>query len=151
MTAPIFKATFSDFKSIKTRGVYQFIFEVPVDKADAALDTLGGVPKPAQEVWVGIALLDPDKAAPEPAKPVLLGKRRFEELPLVQQAVLRCQEMDFREFLRNSNRKAGNAEEAAEAVRIQCGVKSRADLLPDTQAGNRWLLIESAYRAWKAA
>jgi hypothetical protein len=44
----------------------------------------------------------------------------------------------------------GDLREAAETVRVRSAVASRKDLLPDTQAGNRWLLIESAYRAWKS-
>ena len=146
-----FKATFSDFRLIKGRKVAQIIFELPIEGCDAALEALGGVPRPDRETWAAIARLDP-KAVPEPSEPIQLGKRTFEELPFSQQAALRCQDMEFREFLRHEcGSKAANAEEAAEEIRARCGVTSRKDLLPNTQAGNRWLLIESAYQAWKAA
>ena len=37
------KATFSDFKLIKTRKVAQLVMEIPVEQADAALKALGGL------------------------------------------------------------------------------------------------------------
>ena len=145
-----FKAAFSDFRLIKGRKVAQIIFELPIEGCDAALEALGGVPRPDRETWAAIARLEP-KAVLEPSEPIQLGKRTFEQLPFAQQAALRCQDMDFRTFLRNWGWGAANAEEAAETVRIHCGVTSRKDLLPNTEPGNRWLFIESAYRAWKAA
>ena len=52
---PAIRATYSDVKLVKTRKVFQLIFEVPIEDADNALRVLGGLPRPAAERWVGIA------------------------------------------------------------------------------------------------
>ena len=59
MTAPAaFQATYSDFKLIKGRKCAQIILEVDIERADAALEALGGVPQPHRETWVGVARID---------------------------------------------------------------------------------------------
>lgn len=50
-------AVFADAKSIKTRSVYQLIFEIDIAQADAALQYLGGIPQPGNERWAVIARL----------------------------------------------------------------------------------------------
>jgi hypothetical protein len=56
-------ATFSEVKIIKTRSVMQIVCEIPIDQADEALRILGGIPQPAEERWVGIALSKPERKA----------------------------------------------------------------------------------------
>jgi hypothetical protein len=51
------KATFADFKIVKTRKLAQLIFEIPIEQADSALAALGGIPRSDAERWVAIALL----------------------------------------------------------------------------------------------
>ncbi len=160
MTRSVFQATFYDQKPLKTHGSHLFVFEVPNELADEALRILGGLPRHAKEhaVWVGIARIDPDKAnpakavneAPKPADEPKIA-RPFNELPLSQQAALRCQDRDFRAFLRAiypEHAPINNAEQAAYVVRSLCGVSSRADILSGTQAGGRWLLLMSAYESF---
>lgn len=55
MTA--FQAEFVELQQVKTRSVYKIVLEIPAEQADAALDVLGGVPKPGKQVWVGVARL----------------------------------------------------------------------------------------------
>ena len=50
-----FQAVYADFKLIKTRGMTQFIFEVPIEHSDAAYQVLGGMPVQGESVWVAIA------------------------------------------------------------------------------------------------
>jgi hypothetical protein len=52
-----FRATYSDFKYIKTRSCVQIIFEVPIEASNEAYEILGGVPKPGAEIWCAIARL----------------------------------------------------------------------------------------------
>lgn len=52
-----FGAEYSDFKLIKTRGVIQICFEVPLEKADHAYQVLGGMPDASKSAWFGIAKL----------------------------------------------------------------------------------------------
>ena len=86
------RAAFSDFKTIKTRKVAQLIFEVPIEQSMDALNSLGGVPQFDSEQWVGIA---PITAEAKPEKP----KKRFNEMPLSQQAAIMCGDQQFVEFL----------------------------------------------------
>jgi hypothetical protein len=53
-----FQAVYADFKLIKTRGVTQFIFEVPIEHSDAAYQVLGGMPVQGESVWVAIARIE---------------------------------------------------------------------------------------------
>ena len=145
MTASAFKAAFADFKLVRGRKVAQFIFEVPTEDADAVLETLGGVPQPHIEKWAGICRIAPEqesKTVPEPVK----ERRKFHELPMAQQAGIRCGDPVFYRFLRE--RCSIGGESAEDYVRDYCGVTSRAELKPDTNQGNRWLLLESGFQAW---
>ena len=104
-----FRATFSDFRIVKGRKVAQFIFETPIEGADAALEALGGVPRSDAEVWAGIARLDLSKASHEPRKPsgeisppkesTPKERRRLASLPLPQQAAMRCDDKEFQIFI----------------------------------------------------
>ena len=148
MTASAFQATFADFRLIKGRKVGQLIFELPIEAVDAALETLGGVPRPDRESWVGIARIDPNRAAsasPEPVK----ERRKFSDMPMSQQAALRCDDWEFRTFLRSRNFKADDKDQAADAVRDLIGVKSRAEILPDIPAGRGWLELERQFEEWR--
>jgi hypothetical protein len=57
------KATYSDWKLVKTRGVVQIVFEVPLAEADSAYELLGGMPITANERWFGIAAIKQEAAA----------------------------------------------------------------------------------------
>jgi hypothetical protein len=152
MTQPAFKATFSDFKLVKTRSVAQFVFEVPIEAAGAALEALGGLPRPDAEVWAGIARIQdgPTNALEAPQRPD--AARRFHDLPLPQQAALRCRDMDFRTFLRDVKQvPAINAAEAAESVRSICHVTSRSQFALDDKAAARWRRLNLTFELWMAA
>lgn len=56
-----FTATYSDLKVVRTRQVVQFIFEVPLEAADHAINVLGGMPSPMQERWFAIARMESPK------------------------------------------------------------------------------------------
>ena len=150
-----FQATFSDFRLVKGRKVAQLVFEVPIEAADAALQTLGGVPRPDQEAWVGIARIDPTKTVSDAPKPAGEPKerRRFNTLPISQQAAMRCNEASFLAFLTESYGgdpagKPFTETSAAEFVRQFCGVSSRADLNLMHPSGDRWSTLEFDYRLW---
>lgn len=155
-------ATFADFKLIKTRKVAQFWFEVPIEEADAALATLGGLPRPDAERWVGITPLkvpaesgavgehgsNAGRSAP-PARtegPDKAGhsRRQFASLPRSQQAALMCDRQDFREWVCRV-KKWPDLEPTADYVRAACGVDSRANLDTDPAAGARWDKLHNEY------
>jgi hypothetical protein len=156
MTSAAFKATYVDARPYRGLKIVRFMFDVAVEDSTDALAILGGFPRPDEPVYVGIAPIKEGATkavseAPKPANDVPKEHRPFNEWPPSQQAFLRCQDINFRAFLRATYPDRGpirNAEHAAELVRSLCGVASRADILLGTQAGGRWLLLMSAFEAW---
>jgi hypothetical protein len=145
MTA--FKATYSDFKVIRGRKVAQIILEVPLEQADEALTVLGGVPRPDQERWVGVARIDPNaaKAAPEVAgepTPPKGGK-------YAKRAGIVCNEPGFWTFITEIFPQARHHGNAAEFVRSYCGVKSRSDLDHNEEAQRRFRGLVADYEFWR--
>ena len=149
-SAAAIKATFSDFKLVRGRKVAQMIFELPLEQADAALSALGGLPRPDQETWVALARLDPKAIAAKPDEPVK-ERKRFAELPLPQQAGIRCADEDFWAFISGKSDTFGNvmsSDDAARLVREWCGVQSRSELsMPGAAA--RWRKLEDDYQLWR--
>ena len=157
------RATYADWKLIKTRARVQIVFEVPVEQADDAYQLLGGMPVAANEVWCGIARLDKSKAADQPrpdqsvgvpagAKyiPTSEGPRKFETLPYATQAGIRCNDAVYRAFLREMcAQSAFQPDEAATAIRELCEVESRADIRPGTDAEKKWRELEGWFAAWQ--
>jgi hypothetical protein len=165
MTAPAaFQASFADFRLVKSRKVAQFVFEVPIEAADAAMAALGGFPRPDAEVWVAVARIDPKaasvavKPASEPAKTEATAKPklRWEDMPYSQQAAIRCEDFNFRRFLAHTDKRVGNvplvynAEVSACRVRELCYVDSRKNIVKGTFTGDQWASLEAEYQSWLA-
>lgn len=70
-------------------------------------------------------------------------RRRLSELPLAQQAALRCADARFQKFMR-----AADADEAARAVRAACKVASRAEFDTVVEAGAAWRRVDAEFSAW---
>ena len=141
------QGTFADLKSVKTRSVVQMVVEIPIEQAEQIVRAFG-FPQPGAEIAVAVARLDPEKAKaalppPEtPAKP----KKRFHELPLSQQAALRCRDTSFWRFLKIGKEHEHHEEGvAASAVRVACGVVSRSEILDGTSAGDKWAFLNMEY------
>lgn len=151
-----FKATYSDWKLVKTRQVVQIVFEVPLAEADAAYELLGGMPAPAAERWFGIAAIrNPESAKPQtvPDKPpsgAKRDKRDWRDLPPAQQAGIRCEEPSFEAFLKEERPDDWHESQGApECVRLICGVESRADLGTNQRARMIWKQLNDQFEAWK--
>ena len=171
MTAAAISAAFADWKLIRTRGVVQLVFELPIEHADKAYQALGGMPNPAESVWCAIARLEDDKAempitdlrtatGPQLEKifQAAVGdalerdKRKFAELMPAQQAGILCNDPTFDKFLRTAMfaRVDFSGWKAADIVRWACcNIKSRSELVADTPAGRAWKDMESKFRAWQ--
>lgn len=174
MTAPAaIRATYADFKHVKTRGVLQIVCEVPIAAAQHALDVLG-VPDPATERWVAIALLNTDTAAQAespglqtpvpPAEPPRASdagaaphakkeRRPFHALPLSQQCAIRCQEPAFlRWAIRfvpltyEEDVSTIDEERIAACVRSRLSIKSRAELDTNPEAAAKWRVLETEFK-----
>lgn len=154
MTEPAaIKGTFSDYKLIKTRKVIQIIVEVPVEQQAQVFAALG-YPMPDSETWVGVARLDPEKVKVRPDTPEK-PRRPFHDLPLSQQAGIRCGDEKFVAWLEDASPAAwraaknysNDADIAAVVVRFICGVGSRADLDKTEADGPRqiWKKLNAEY------
>lgn len=157
MTAAAFKASYSDWKLIKTRSVVQIVFEVPLEAADAAYQVLNGMPDFGSEQWFAIAKLHPEAKEQEPVsvvEPPARARKSWDELPPSQQAAIRCHEVAFHKFLQDNYHArwkilSGNdTEKAAELVRVLCKVGSRSDILPETRALLVWNDLNISYQTW---
>lgn len=146
-----FKGTYSDWKLVKTRGVVQVIFEVPLADADAAYSILGGMPNAANETWFGIAALNIG-ASQQPAAPVEKERMKWAEVQPTAQAGIRCDDPIFWAFLREDcQQRVDNSNEAATAVRKICGVNTRAAFNTNHTARVAWHQLDSKFGAWKMA
>jgi len=135
------RGTFADFRIIKTRKLVQIIIEIPIEKADEALRTLGGIPMSDQERWVAIARIESDE------KPKSVGERAL------AQAHVLCADEEFQDWfrtkfvedrpivVRDHFLKAwtdGRYDEAiAVLLRWRLGIESRSELLTDETARNK--------------
>ncbi len=159
MTNPAaFRATYSDWKLIKTRQCVQIIFEVPLADADQAYDVLGGMPDAAKERWFGIAPLRSDAPAEAPTAPeepeltsvTVKSTTPWRDLTPTVQSVLRCDQPAFQAFLREEYRtKIDNEKDAATEVRKICGVNSRSTLSTNHAARMIWHALDSKFQAWQ--
>lgn len=164
MTAAAFQATYSDFKLIRSRKVVQIILEVPLENSATVLSALGGMPNPGEEIWVGVAKLDLSKlqsgaSAPGEAlaesppgkavasrqhKPVAPDKR------LTQSAGILCADKAFQRFLVEADCAVDVNEEAAtESLRQYCGVSSRKEIMPGTDAATHFEAMHARFLGWR--
>jgi hypothetical protein len=170
MTA--FRATYSDWKLIKTRGVVQVVMEVPLADADAAYDVLGGMPVHGKERWFGIAALKspaeearaaPRQTVPQSSRPDG-AKRPWRDLDPTTQAGMHCNDPVFGAFLRekyadgwreaagflSDGKVTTESDRRAECVRLICGVTSRKELSTNHKARVIWHQIDTQFQAWRA-
>lgn len=145
MTAPAaIKATYSDLKFVKSRKVAQITVEIPIEQSSDFV-AMFGTPNPATETWVALARMSDEKAQTEQPK----ERRRFNTLPPAQQAGMRCADLAFQRFLHErKNAKAIGENEAIAEVRRICGVVTRADLVPGSQAASTWHELNAEFDVW---
>lgn len=159
MSAPAaIQAQLVDVRNVSSHKCVRLEIHVPAEQAGDVMAAFGW-PTMADPVPVALArLIDgitPDNRHAEYPK----GERRaFSDLPYAQQAALRCQELQFREFLVETGRlRLLNAtpDDFAEVVREICGVKSRADIGkgPNDRSANdsgfKWRTLDAEYFAWQ--
>jgi hypothetical protein len=148
-----FQATYSDFKLVKTRKVVQIVLEVPVEHANMVLDVLGGMPDPSKESWVGVALIRPNGAKPQPAvQPRLAGaKRDWRDVPPSQQAGIRIGEPAFAAYLKEHHADEWHETGDADAcLKMILRIESKTELKTDPKRMTLWHQIDEHYQSWKA-
>lgn len=159
----VIRATYSDMRPVKSRKVVQLVFEIPVEQAESALQTLG-FPRPDAEMWCAIARLVTPAAteAPLPAAPKSEARSQrakddYALKPPAGQAVVRaarlCTELRFQSWLEQHCAGRGitttdqpSVETTAELLRRCIGVRSRSEIKDDPAVFRRWQAVETAYR-----
>lgn len=134
-----------DVRNVGTHKSMRLTIHVPEEYALKVIEAFG---------W-------PTGAAPIPvaiARMVEQGERRerepktFRDLSLPQQAGICCNDPIFRAFLRETGiGKSDDRDIAAETIRDFCGVESRSDIKPGTEAARRWAELHSKFQSWKLA
>jgi hypothetical protein len=147
-----FRATYSDWKLVKTRQVVQVVFEIPIEDSDKAYEVLGGMPNFGTEQWFGIAAISAEAAQPrQVSTSTPAGKRDWRELQPQQQAGIRCAEPTFAAFLKETKPDDWHeSQDATECVRLICGVRSRVELGIDHRARVLWHTLDQEYQGWLA-
>lgn len=141
MTQPAaIRATFVNVRPVASRGQVQLVFEVPSEDADHALNVLGGFPKPANPVWVGVARITGENVGTnDPSPPDTADKKPN----LVQQAAIISDKLDWDNYVRKAY--PGMTERGADAMRKILGVVSRKELATDALAGERFLTLRQRF------
>ena len=147
----VFCADYVDLVFRKTRKVAIISLEIPIEQS-AAFVAAFGTPSQSTGVPVAIARIDP-KAASDPPKPAAepseRERRKWSQLRPAQQAAMRCNEAAFQKFITGKVANGGNVGYTVEdAVRIACGVSSRADILDGSSAARKWADLDREYQAW---
>lgn len=135
MTPAATSMTFADFRLVKGRKQAQFVFEVPIEQADAALRMLGGLPNTEDSRWVAVARMQ--SPAPEPAK----EPRRWGSLPGAQQAGIRIEDRQFQDWLGVTSSTEADAE-----IKARCGIVSKTELnIAASPGGIKWRELDREY------
>lgn len=145
---PVIAGNYADFKLVKTRSVCQLVVEIPIEQAEIAV-RMFGIPRGGAEIWVAVARLEQ-----APPKPVASPKERvrFHTLKPSAQAALKCEDVEFWEWLSVGDGEGpvvNNTDEAALAVRAACQVGSRSEFDSNPEAAARWQDLLRRYVDWR--
>jgi hypothetical protein len=139
MTAAAFRATFSDFRIVKGRKMAQIVLETPLEEADAALEVLGGVPRPDAERWVAVARLETQPAKVEKPKGPTASQRAW----------ALCNTRSFKSWIDDdfgADRGQMDEEQCADILRKRLGITSRGELDTNPEARARFETLEREYQ-----
>ncbi len=151
----VIKAVFYNWRPVVGHKRLQLIFEVPLEDTSVVLKMLGP-PMPDKETWCAIALLEPvamqdffdQQQHGHTVGIVPNPKRAFCDLSFPQQAGIKSNDLKFKLWM-SVNYPAKNGEDCASAIRDYCGVKSRKEILPGTEAGEKWLDLLRAFDGYR--
>lgn len=152
--AAIIEAEYVEWRMVKTRSSLQLIFEVPLEAQQRVMQALG-VPLPNVSTPVAICRLV-DVAARAPRQIVQGTQEPLEAdpprppRPMSQLSAMTCNEGGFWRFLaEKGDYQVKNADDAAQYVRLICGVKSRAEFDTNVHAAGKWRDLKAEYEAWR--
>ena len=144
------RATYSDFKLVRTRKVAQLVFEVPIEGAEAIVNTLG-LPRSDTDLWVAIARLQ-DVPTPQQRNEMQRIAQSEEPKvadPMVREAGMLAKDPRFRKWVAEcvgDGQMCGEAD-AAEFIRHHCGIESRRELSTNPKARAKWVKLRGDFYA----
>ena len=147
--ASVIKATFTEWRMVKTRKVLQLVLEVPLEEQGEVLSRLGQ-PMPDREKWVAVALLDELVAAETKQQEKTearsrASKEHYANSSAMEQArtraVLLAKDPQFQMW------SGYRSEDAAAAfIRRACHCdESRREIATDPEAYEEFLRLERQY------
>lgn len=140
MTEKIIQGTYADFKIVKTRNVAQFIIEIPIERAQDAINMFG-VPTPNMEQWVAIAALN--------SKAIV---RNEDAVQAVKLAGMLCNSREFGVFLRDavglSEVDPLKPDSIADGLRAILGIHSRTEFHDNEEARTAFNRVKGEYDQW---
>lgn len=140
MREKIIQGTYADFKIVKTRSVAQFVVEIPLEQADAAIQMFG-LPKASVEQWVAIAALR--------EQAVIKSQEGADAIKL---AAMLCSNPEFGLYLREQvgmpETDINDKESVAQALRTALGITSRTEFHADEDARLAFHRLKGEYDKW---
>lgn len=138
-----------DAKNVAAHKCVRLSIDVPAELGAEIVKTFGW-PTMAEPVSVAVARLNGALDNVEPIDEPR-PRRQWSQLPLVQQAAMRCNEPAFQRFMFESGLAADLGEQGTIAgVRSHCGVPSRSHITLSSKAGRLWQDLEISYQNWLA-
>lgn len=140
MEQAVTKATFADYKRVKSRKVHQVIFEIPSELWPEAYRVLGE-PSIETDQWFAIARMALTTPAPTPQEK---GKN------YAANAALLLQETPFRRFLAEPYQgiQVLDFDMADAELKQRLGIKSKSELNSDPAAAQHWRELRGEYETW---
>jgi hypothetical protein len=145
-------------QELPVQAMSQFSTSSDVGKRDIVNCVCCG--KPAVGNCEGVEINDSESPVPAKEKPAKApanpagakhGTRDWRDIPPANQAGMRCDEPIFAAFLREQRPDDWHDRpDAAECVRLICGILSRTELGTNHAARVIWKQLDDQYLAWKA-
>lgn len=162
MNAPAaIQAQLVDVRNVSSHKCVRLEIHVPAEQAGDVMAAFGW-PTMADPVPVALARLVAEHVTPDRSDTsgqTGAARTPFAELPLSQQAALRCAEPDFYRFMCTKFRpgtvipfdpkKDANTAPSVPLLRQQLGIGSRRDLDQDAEKGRAWRALDAEYYAWQ--
>lgn len=144
--------SYADFKIVKTRSVAQLVIEIPIEKAQEAIEMFG-LPIGGEEIPVALARLISPAEPPKRTNEAATERGRLayatsgERERAVTRAAMLCGDVQFQVWLwRKTGTICEDDDEASHALRRFLGVTSRGEISSDDRAYQAFIALEIEYR-----
>ena len=146
MSSTAIRGVYSDFKIIKTRSAAQIVIEIPIETADRFI-AMFGVPQPAKERWVAVALLY-DKWTGDNGKEEEPPEERGDGPWSIRALSVLVEQQRFRDFICSMHLPYANRlkkETILDAVKEYVGIKSRREFRTNPEAVDIFVNLYKKY------